>query len=244
MKMRLIGIAALVLSYANSAQATLIDRGGGMIYDTEQNITWLQDMSFAQTSGAYPIDRDHQFSAAFGWANSLVFGGYDDWRLPSGRFLNDYGMLPGETQSEYLDRMHVLNNLRSFDGSTDYGYNNIRSELGHLFAELGNFARYDELGNLQPGSGLTNTGPFINLQAGRYYEDVSFISWFGETYAWGFDFSTGEQNQFSAYLLNVGSFVTAVRDGDVAQVPAPAAVWLMLGGLIPLVTFGRRRLRS
>jgi hypothetical protein len=82
MKMRLFGIAALSPSYATGAQATLIDRGGGMIYDTEQNITWLQDMSFAQTSGAYPIDRDHQYGAAFAWADNLSYGAFNDWRLP------------------------------------------------------------------------------------------------------------------------------------------------------------------
>ena len=33
------------------AGATLIDRGGGLIYDTVLNITWLQDANYAQTMG-------------------------------------------------------------------------------------------------------------------------------------------------------------------------------------------------
>jgi hypothetical protein len=244
MKNPLFVVATVIaLLGATTANAMFIDRGGGMIYDTEQNITWLQDMSFAQASG-YPIDRAHQYQEALGWAESLDFGGYTDWRLPSAGLLNDYNLvLPGESSSEWADRMQALHNLRSFDGSTDYGYNNTRSELGHLFAELGNLALYDSVGNVQGGAGLTNSGPFTNIKNGRYYEDVRFLSYFGEYYAWGFDFSTGQQNQASAYLLPQGSFVTAVRDGDVASVPEPSSLLLMSMGILLLVWSRRRAYR-
>jgi hypothetical protein len=33
----------MVLGVSVSAQATLIDNGGGFLYDTDLNITWLQD---------------------------------------------------------------------------------------------------------------------------------------------------------------------------------------------------------
>lgn len=40
--------AAIIASlYAGAAQATLIDRGGGLIYDDLLNITWLQDETSA-----------------------------------------------------------------------------------------------------------------------------------------------------------------------------------------------------
>ncbi len=47
------GLAATLVgaALAGTAQAGLIDRGGGMIYDTTQNITWLADWNYAQTSG-------------------------------------------------------------------------------------------------------------------------------------------------------------------------------------------------
>ena len=38
-------VAATVLALAGSAQAALIDRDGGMIYDTTRNITWLANMN-------------------------------------------------------------------------------------------------------------------------------------------------------------------------------------------------------
>ena len=33
------------------ANAALVDRGGGLIYDTDLNITWLADANYAYTSG-------------------------------------------------------------------------------------------------------------------------------------------------------------------------------------------------
>jgi len=52
----------------------LVDRGGGMIYDTVQNITWLQNWN---TNGLM------NWTTANAWANNLVYGGFSDWRLPT-----------------------------------------------------------------------------------------------------------------------------------------------------------------
>ena len=52
-------VAALCLPVPQ-AQAALVDRGGGMLYDTVLNITWLQDANYAKTSnyGFYPVSTD------------------------------------------------------------------------------------------------------------------------------------------------------------------------------------------
>ena len=86
------------LALPGAAGAALIDRGGGLIYDDVLDITWLQDANYAETSGfaaANAVDNgtsatDNIFSdgrmgwdAAVAWADGLVFGGFDDWRLPS-----------------------------------------------------------------------------------------------------------------------------------------------------------------
>ena len=42
-------LCAAMLLNAAIAQAALIDRGGGMIYDDVQNITWLQNWNYAAT---------------------------------------------------------------------------------------------------------------------------------------------------------------------------------------------------
>jgi hypothetical protein len=67
--------AVAVSLMAGSAQAALIDRGGGMVYDDVQDITWLKDWSAGGS--------DLSWDAANNWANGLSHGGYDDWRLPS-----------------------------------------------------------------------------------------------------------------------------------------------------------------
>ncbi len=69
------------------AQAALIDRGGGMIYDDVLDITWLQNASAGAGSafddGSDNADGLMTWDSAVAWADSLVFGGFDDWRLPS-----------------------------------------------------------------------------------------------------------------------------------------------------------------
>lgn len=75
-------VAAAFLSTSGLAQAALVDRGGGLIYDTDRNITWLQDANYAKTSGAHTTGKMEWLDAR-DWAESLVYAGYADWRLPT-----------------------------------------------------------------------------------------------------------------------------------------------------------------
>src|SRR3954453_1562889 len=87
----------------------LIDRGFGLIYDTERDITWLQDVNYAQ---AVRHSRDGQMTwpEAMGWVDSLEYRGIRGWRLP---------------------------NARNPDGSGPVTRNNaIGSELGHLYLDV------------------------------------------------------------------------------------------------------------
>ncbi|MCP4340698.1 MAG: DUF1566 domain-containing protein [Desulfobulbaceae bacterium] len=65
-----------------SAHALLLDRGDGLIYDTDLNVTWLQDLNYAMTSG-YDTDGLMNWNQANTWAGDLNFAGFDDWRLPT-----------------------------------------------------------------------------------------------------------------------------------------------------------------
>ena len=63
-----------VLVFAHSAKAALQDKGGGLIYDDDLGITWMQYANYA--------DGTMTWDEAVAWADNLVFQGYDDWRLP------------------------------------------------------------------------------------------------------------------------------------------------------------------
>lgn len=90
MNNRQIALAGLVLAttLALPAQAALIDRGGGLIYDDVLNITWLQDANYAKTSG-YDASGKMNWQDAVAWAANLTYYDsvrgvtYDDWRLPT-----------------------------------------------------------------------------------------------------------------------------------------------------------------
>ena len=152
------------------ADATLVSRFGGQAYyDVEQNLTWLQQARYAQTSLS-DARRDEIIAAvgsvaghilteadfhktvfgtgytglmswygAMAWADQLVVGGVSSWRLPAVVPLNG----------------HSFNYAYSNNGTTDAGHKDPAdpatsrpSELAYLFyAELRNhgICRPDDL---------------------------------------------------------------------------------------------------
>lgn len=143
------------LGFSGAAGAGLIDRGGGLIYDNVLNITWLQDANYALTSGyvAANLESDGGFDdvfsdgrmgwdAAVAWADQLVYGGYDDWRLPT---IVDTGVLGAQC---------------TYNG-TDCGYNvaTSASELAYMFhVNLGNLSAHTTAGSYRGGSNGVNWG--------------------------------------------------------------------------------------
>ena len=114
MKTHFLGAAcacAYTLAVSMSANAALVDRGGGLIYDTDLNITWLADANYAMASG-YDADGRMTWTNAMTWAANLSYGGYIDWRLPT--------TLQPDPTCQFNDAI----------GS--YGYNCTGSEMGHL----------------------------------------------------------------------------------------------------------------
>ena len=217
---------ALTLLLTGTAQATLFDRGGGMIYDSDQNLTWLRDANYARTSG-YDSDGRMTWDAAMAWAAGLSYGGYDDWRLPT---IVDTGA-PG------CDWAY---------GGTDCGFNvdTSGSELAYMWYDiLGNTPYYDTSGNgPQAGWGLTSTGAdgvnFLNLQSYPYWSGTKYA--LGTSDAWIFSTNFGYQakGNKAAEL-----YAWAVRSGDVAVVPEPGTVLLFGAGLVGLLGVGRRHRR-
>lgn len=195
-------------------------------YDTSLNITWLANANLAasNTFGALGVTGGWGtmvWGGGLNWINGMNaanYLGYNDWRLPK------------------VAASGTLNCTFAYSG-TDCGYNVItaHSEMAHLFYnELGNQAFYDSSGT-QLGVGLFNSGPFNNLQENIYWTGTQYST---DPYAWYFDFLLGGQNLI--HMSDSSVYAWAVRDGDVAAVPVPAAAWLFGSGLLSLLGVARR----
>ena len=159
-----------LFSIVCSLNAALYDRGSCLIYDDVLNITWLNDANYAMTSG-YDADGLMDWSDATAWAEQLEYGGFTDWRLPHA--------LPTNGKSYDVSGF-------SPPGSKDKGYSvsapgslyagSTQAEMAHLYHNsLGNLSRVAPDGSYpQPGYGLQNTGPFINLQPYDYWTSSDY----------------------------------------------------------------------
>ncbi len=72
-------IAAVLLAFISigAAQAALVDRGGGLIYDDALDITWLQDANYgagsAYDNGTSATDGLMTWDNALAWADNLSY---------------------------------------------------------------------------------------------------------------------------------------------------------------------------
>ena len=62
-----------ILGLSTIANAALVDNGGGLIYDTDSNITWYVD----------PTGTIRSWTDSLAWAAGLTVGGVTGWRLPT-----------------------------------------------------------------------------------------------------------------------------------------------------------------
>ena len=228
-------VACLFVVISSSSHAALYDRGNGLIYDDVLDVTWMQDANYAHTSGyaaanavgslgsgSTNIQADGRmgWAAANAWADQLVYGGFEDWRLAS------VGTAP-----------------------TYAGYDITSGELGHMFyINLDNLSWLQTGGACftAPEYCLKNIyftdgdsgdiASFLNLQSSYYWYGEE--GWLGDPDdadaggGWGFFFTEGWQ--FDANKVD-SWYGWAVRDGDVSTVPVPAAAWLFGSALAGLL---------
>lgn len=188
-------IAVSLLFTSLNVNAELFDRGNGMIYDSVQNITWLANANYFAESTTPRFDKNRDgltdWESAMKWAASLKYGGFRDWRLPTGD-INCQPLEPCTT-----------------------------GELGHLFYnELGGIHGITIYSSTDPDLALftniqSNMAPYIIF----YWTStqVPDISLFGvdRLLPQAFSFDNGEAQNFDAsYAFHA---VWAVRDGDVIQ---------------------------
>lgn len=188
-----------------TSHATLIDRGGGLIYDDVLNVTWMQDAGYSRTAG---------YSERMNWADANAFAAgvqyrdnvrgvtWDNWRLPT---------------------------TVNAPGSVGWDTTGLSSELAYMYyVNLGYAANYS-FDRFDPAPTSDNYNPFINLAYRGFWSGT------GSDYldrAWGLHFHFGAQ-QLNG--VNDGLRVWLLRDGDVAaSVPEPGTLALfgfVLAGL-------------
>lgn len=221
----------------NKADAALIDRGSGLLYDDVLNITWLQDTNYAKTSG-YDVDGRLSSVDALNWATNLNYFDsvrrvtYSDWRLP--RNSSDghpfhYGWWfaigddhPTTGPHSELSYMYYIN-LGLAGYQTNYG------------AWQDNFGIF---GN-NTFTGQTNIGLIKNLQAGEYFSYAA-PSPYPYDQPWTFNTNTGNHYVRLKYEPH---FAWAVHDGDIAAhaIPEPKTETMMLLGIGMIGFYALRR---
>jgi len=240
------------LAFTGISHAALYDRGSGLIYDDVLNITWLQDANYFRTQADSNPSLVNEIIANVGqiydtigqenhtlgrqdfepysgliswygaraWVENLVYHDivrnvdYSDWRLANNKPVNGV----------------AFNYNFSNDGTTDVGtnINSPQSELAYMYNV-----------NL-----ALNIGPILNLQSGIYWSDANFLpnNFTYPSSAFSYSF-VGSGNQ-AWDVKNFRHYAWVVRDGDVATVPVPGAIWLFASGLGLLLHKARRKQQS
>jgi len=205
-------IISSILIISTNVNAALIDRGSGMIYDSDLDITWLQDANYALTSG-YDADGLMNWSDAMTWADNLSYGGYSDWRLATGDTVCTPGIFTtctgGELGHLFYSELEGTQGTHIFN-STDADINlfsNIKANDGSFISFYWTSTETVE---------FTLSGPVYRPQA--------------------FSFDNGEITLYPA----AENYAWAVRDGDIAAVPLPPSIWLLFSGLIGLAGLSKQ----
>lgn len=238
-------LVGLLCNLAAPASAGLVSRPGGLFFDDDLGLTWLQDANaFLTAAGGNPDLVDDIIAANGGvihdTPNSLdTPAGSGSYTLSAGDFDTGTGYLTWWGAQAWVGYLNSVNfqgyndwRLPNADPVADVGPGNT-SELGHLF--------YDELGGAQDEPiDMTHGGQFdlfSQVEAYAYWTGTEQGAFADE--AWVFDTSVGAQDSYGKASL-FGAWVVRSGDSNPAAVPVPATLWLFGSALLGLGAMRRR----
>ena len=250
-------VVASTIGFTGISQASLYDRGNGLVYDDVLNITATKDVNLFQTQAANDKNLINNIISTIGSVtdrNGTRPLTTSDFSAGSGT-MNWWG---AQAWVSYLNNQNYdgYNNWRLPNSTNFFGYTySQQSELAYLFnVELNNQTyvlpngnlNYSWTGNPNPtflDAAHSNTQDSLSnyLQAFSYSTGGTY--WYGTEYeyfsgnAYTFRSSYGDQTMGGK---GAPYYAWAIRSGDVDAVPVPAAFWLFGSGLMGLLGLRRR----
>lgn len=211
-----------LLGSGSAAQAALLDAGNGLVDDTVLNICWVADAGLSAAQDQ--LDGPATWGELVTWANTLDYGGYQDWRLASMSVAA--GTPTGSTDTVV-------------DCETDTEQNCRDNELGYMYRYYlpGNFGD-NKTGNQTVGD-VTLTGIQSAYWSGTEFALSPNLALYFRPDV-GFRLFDNKVNQAYGWAVRPGQCRAAPTGAQ--PVPALGALGLGLLGLL-LAGVARARLR-
>ena len=233
-------LALMGFSLTSTAQASLVARAGGMVYDDVNNLTWASDANLFKTQAASNPNLVSEIITANGGVIHDTPNFYDNgtYTLTTADFITGTGAMTWWGAQAWANNLRLggvtgwtLPTTADAANPNNYGYNITTSQLGDLF--------YNQLGGVA-GSSITTTH---NANYNLFSNVQSYVYWSSSEYApdpydaWDFGTANGYQFNINKYSQ---FYAWAVRPGDVAAVPVPGAFWLFGSVMVGLMGLKRR----
>jgi hypothetical protein len=220
MRLRNIALAGALALTLSNAQSALFDRGGGLIYDDVENLTWLKDAYYAY-NGGFSSTGKMTWQAGMTWAANMTFQdsvrgvSYSDWRLPTaGNFTTLFYELGGRV------------------GSSIYGEHNGNFDLFRNIQNGDSYWSATELAQ-QPDFYAVMFSFQTGMQIGNGKRDNQYV--------WAV--RDGDVAYALPPVIDPPPIVV-IDPPSIAPIPEPETYVMMLAGLGLLGVFARRRKRN